>query len=58
MASPPVGKLGIDPLNLTEQKMDSGLLLVGGLVALIVVGGAFALIYWLLGRGSDDDSKS
>ena len=38
--------------------MEPRFLLVGGLGVLIVVGGAFALIYWLLGRGSDDDSKS
>jgi hypothetical protein len=36
--------------------MDSSWLLLGGGIAVVVVGGAFALIYWLLGRGSDDDS--
>lgn len=38
--------------------MERSFLLIGGLAVLIVVGGAFALIYWLLGRGSDDDSGS
>ena len=27
-------------------------------VAVVVLGGGFALVYWLLGRGNDDDSGS
>ena len=36
--------------------MDASILLFGAIAVLVVVGGGFALIYWLLGRGSDDDS--
>jgi hypothetical protein len=38
--------------------MDASWLLMGGIAFILVAGGAFGLIYWLLGRGSDDDSGS
>ncbi len=32
-------------------------LIVLGVGALVVAGGLFALIYWLVGRGQDDESR-
>ncbi len=34
----------------------SWIVLIGA--GVVVLGGAFALIFWLLGRGRDDDSMS
>ena len=32
-------------------------LLILGVGALVLAGGLFALIYWLMGRGQDDESQ-
>jgi hypothetical protein len=32
-------------------------LLILGIGALVLAGGLFALIYWLMGRGRDDESS-
>jgi hypothetical protein len=32
-------------------------ILILGLGALVLAGGLFALIYWLMGRGGDDESS-
>ena len=31
--------------------------LILGVCALVLAGGLFALIYWLMGRGQDDESR-
>ena len=30
-------------------------LIIGGVLALLVAGGIFGLVYWLMGRGRDDE---
>jgi hypothetical protein len=31
------------------------MLVIGGLLAVLIAGGVFALIFWAMGRGRDDD---
>jgi hypothetical protein len=43
--------------NMAEDGMSiSWIILIP--IALLVIGGAFALIYWLLGKGGDDGNQS
>ena len=32
------------------------LMIGGGLLGLLVIGGVFALIYWMMSRGKDDEA--